>query len=100
MRKQILKAKIFSRAELLNNQRKKENKNKLVLNISYHPSLAQLKVIMAKMHLHLTPDNEHNKVFRDVPIVGFQKYLKLKTKVGAALVKDLDVKFANILHPL
>ena len=27
-----------------------------------------------------------------------QKYLKLK--VGAALVKDLDVKFPNILYPL
>ena len=100
MRKQILKARKFSRAELLNNQRKKENEDKLVLTITYHPSLAQLKAIMARIHLLLTPDNEHSKVFRDVPIIGFQKFLKLKTKVGAALVKDLDVKFANILYPL
>ena len=64
---------------------------------------------MTRKHLLLTPDNEDYKVFRDVPIIRFhsakilrislwvQKYLKLKTKVGAAPVKDLDVKFANIL---
>ena len=47
VRKQILKARKFSRAELLNSQRKKENEDKLVLDITYHPSLAQLKVIMS-----------------------------------------------------
>ena len=61
VRKQILKAWKFSRAKLLNNQRKKENEDKLVLNITYQPSLAQLKVIMTRMHLLLTPDNEHNR---------------------------------------
>ena len=71
VRKQILKARKFSRAELLNSQRKKENEGKLVLNITYHPSLAQLKVIMTRIHLLLTPDNEHNKALRDVPIIGF-----------------------------
>ena len=35
--KQILKARNFSRTELLNNRRKKENEYKLVLNITYHP---------------------------------------------------------------
>ena len=35
--KQILKARNFSRTELLNNRRKKENEDKLVLNITYHP---------------------------------------------------------------
>ena len=67
---------------------------------------------MTRIHLLLTPDKEHNKVFSDVRIIGFrrvkslkdilvrEKYLKLKTKVDAALVKDLDVKFANILYLL
>ena len=36
VRKQILKARQFSRAELLNNQRKKENEDKLILDITYH----------------------------------------------------------------
>ena len=50
VQKQILKARNFSRTELLNNQRKKENEDKLVLNIMYHPSLAQLKNIMTRTH--------------------------------------------------
>ena len=48
--------------------------------------------MMTRVHILLTPDNEHNKVFTDVPIIEFrrakslketlvkQKYLKLKTK--------------------
>ena len=79
MRKQILKAVKLSRTELLNNQRrKKENEDKLVLNITYHLSLAKLKAIMTKIHLLLTPDNEYNKMFRDVPIIGFRRAKSLK----------------------
>ena len=37
---------------LLDIQRKKENEDKLVLNITYHSSLAQLKVIMTFIHLN------------------------------------------------
>ena len=43
-----------------------------------HPSLAQLKVIMTRIHLLLTPDNEHNKVFRDVLIIWFCRANSLK----------------------
>ena len=95
-RKQILKARKFSRAELLNNQRKKENEDKLVLNIMYHLFLAQLKVVMTRIHILLTTYKEHSKVLRDAPIIS----KNLKTKVGAVLVKDPDVKLANILHLL
>ena len=35
------------------------------------PNLDQLKNIMTTIHLLLTPDNEHSKVFRDVPILDF-----------------------------
>ena len=67
---------------------------------------------MTRIHLLLTPDNEHNEVFRDVLVIGFRrakslnhifvraKVPQIKTKIGAALVKDLYVKFANILHLL
>ena len=89
MQKQILKARKFSRAELLNSQRKKENEDKLVFNITYHPSLAQLKVIMTKIHLLLTPDKEHNKVFRDVPIIGFRRAKSLKDILVRAKVPQI-----------
>ena len=112
VQKQILKARKFSRAELLSNQGKKKNEDKIVLNITYHPSPAQLKLIMTRIHLLLTPDNKHNKLFRDVPIIGFRraKSLKdilvrteipqIKNKGWCGPRKDLDVKFANILYLL
>ena len=67
---------------------------------------------MTRIHLLLTSNNEHNQEFKDVPIIGFRSAKSLnyilvrakiplvKKKVGTVLVKDLDVKFANILHPL
>ena len=33
---------------------------------------------MTRIQLLLTPDNEHNKVFRDVPIIGFRRAKSLK----------------------
>ena len=92
MWKQILKARKFSRAELLNSQRKKENEDKLVLTVTYHPSLAQLKVIITRIHLLLTPDNEHNKVFRDVPIIGFRRAKSLKDILVRAKVAQIKSK--------
>ena len=44
----------------------------------YHPSLAQVKIIMTRIHLLLIPDNEHNKVFRGTPIIGFRRAKSLK----------------------
>ena len=92
MRKQILKAKKFSIAELLNKQRKKENEDKLVLNISYHPSLARLKVIMTRIHLLLTPDNEHTKVLRNVPIIGFCRAKSLNNILVRVKVSQIKNK--------
>ena len=44
----------------------------------YHSSLAQLKVRMTRIRLLFTPDNEHNKVFRGVLIIGFLRAKSLK----------------------
>ena len=78
VRKQILKVRKFSGTEILNNQIKEENEKQLVLKITYHPSLTQLKNIKSRIHLLLTLDNEHNKVFRDVSIIGFRRAKILK----------------------
>ena len=67
---------------------------------------------MTRIHLLLASDNEHNKVFRDIPIIGFCRAKSLKdilvrakvpqieNKGWCGLCNDLDVKFANILYPL
>ena len=92
VRKQILKARKFSRAELLHSRRKKENEDKLVLHIAFHPSLAQLRVIMTSIQVLLTLDNEHNKVFRDVPITEFRRAKSLKDFLVRTKVPQIKSK--------
>ena len=49
-----------------------------MFNITYHPNFSNLKDIMSFLHLLLTPDQEHQKVFHKVPIIGFQRAKSLK----------------------
>ena len=72
VRSQILKARKFSRKELLEKEQPKNNNNKVVLNVTYHPSFSNLKHTLRDIQLLLTPDKEHEKVFSTVPIVGFK----------------------------
>ena len=69
VRRQILKALNF----YLRSHRIKVHKNKLVFNITYYPICSKLKNILSNIHLLLTPDREHRKVFENVPIIGFKK---------------------------
>ena len=92
VRKQILKARKFSGTELLSNQRKKKNEDKLDLNITHRPSLAHLKNIMTRTHLLLTPDSEHNKVFRDIPVIAFRRAKSLKDILAGAKISQIKNK--------
>ena len=56
----------------------KRNYFKLVFNITYHPNFSNLKDTMSFLHLLLTPDQEHQKVFHKVPIIGFRRVKSLK----------------------
>ena len=49
------------------------HKNNSVFNITYYPPFSKLKNILFKIHLLLTPDREHRKVFENVPLIGFKK---------------------------
>ena len=78
MKQQTLKARKFKRTELLHSQREEVHKNTLVFNITYCPIFSKLKNILSKIHLLLTPDREHSKVFEDISIIGFKKGKSLK----------------------
>ena len=47
---------------------------------------------MTRIHLLLTPDNEHNKVFRDVPIIGFRRAKSLKDILVRAKIPQIKNK--------
>ena len=47
---------------------------------------------MTGIHLLLTPDNEHNKVYRDVPIIGFRRAKSLKDILVRAKIPQIKNK--------
>ena len=79
VRQQILKARKFTRKDLLNQDSKTKGRNKLVFNFTYHPAYSKLKHILSNINLLLTPDAQHRKVFPEVPIIGFKRGEVLKT---------------------
>ena len=92
MRQQILKARKYRRTKFLHSQREEVHKNKLVFNITYYPIFSKLKNIIFKIHLPLTPDREHRKVFENVPVIGFKKGKSLKDILVRAKVLPLKTK--------
>ena len=90
VRSQILKARKFSRKHLLETEKLENSDKKLVLNVTYHPSFSRLKHILNNIHLLLTPDKEHEKVFPTIPIVGFKKGKSLKDFLVRAKVPPIE----------
>ena len=76
VRQKILKARKLKRKNLLNDMKNKRNYYKLFFNITYHPNLSNLKDNMPFLHLLLTPNQEHQKVFDKVFIFGFRRVKK------------------------
>ena len=52
-------------------EKKAEPESKLTFNITYYPVFQNMRNILQELHLLLAPDKEHEKVFPDVPVVGF-----------------------------
>lgn len=89
VRQQVLKARKFSRDSLLNKEKSPKDE-KLTFNITYHPAYARIKNVLNNIHLLLTPDEEHRKVFSSVPIVGFKNGKSLKNWLVRAKLPVLD----------
>ena len=92
VRRQIVKTRKFLMSEVLNKRKSVGNNNKFLLNIWYHPLLLKLKDILSEIHLLLTPDREHGKVFERIPIVGFRRAKRLKGILVRAKVAPLEKK--------
>ena len=76
--------------DLLNNMKNKRNDYQLVLNITYHPDFSNLKDTMSFLHFLLTPDQEYQKVFHKIPIIGLRRVKSLKDIIVTAKVPPLQ----------
>ena len=78
MRKQILRAREHSRKDLLEREKTETYEPKLTFRITRYPVFQNIRNISQELHLLLATDKEHEKVFPNVPIVGFCNGKNLK----------------------
>ena len=72
MRKQVLRGRAFCRDDLLNRERTVQEKAQVIFNLTYYSVFKDVREILKELHLLLTPDKAHEKVFSEVSIVGFK----------------------------
>ena len=53
------------------------SEQKLTFNITYYPAFQNVRAIMEELHILLTPNKEHKKIF-PVLVIGFQNGKSLK----------------------
>ena len=88
VRKQILKARALSRDSLLDKVKEVKNYDRLVLTLTYHPSIKSFQNVLNEAHILLTPNKEHCKVFGDKPpMIGSRKPKSLKDHLVSAKIK-------------
>ena len=87
---EILKAQKIPRNELLEKERNHPEENKLTFNITYYPTFQNTKTILEELQVLLAPDKEHQKVFLNVPIVGFYNGKSLKDHLVRASLPILN----------
>ena len=90
MRKQVLRGRAFSRDILLNRERTLQKKTQVTFNLSYYPVFKDVRKILKKLHLLLTPDQAHKKVFSVLPIIGFKNAKSLKNHLVRSVLPLLD----------
>ena len=67
VRKQVLRAQGHSREGLLQKVKSESVQNKLAFNITYYLVFQNLRNMLQELHILLTPNKEHKKVFQDIP---------------------------------
>ena len=79
IRKEILtRAGEHSSKDLLERDKRETSEKKLTFNITYYPVFQNIIDILEEFHFVLVTDKEHEKVFLNVPVVGFRNGKSLK----------------------
>ena len=90
VRKEILRARKISRNELLDKEKSQGNVSKVTINVTYYPVFRHLKSQLKELHVILTCDEDHKKVFPEVPIIGFKRNKNLKSHLARAALPDIN----------
>ena len=83
--------KIKTRNQILNPVKSQSDQKKLTFNITYYLVFQNVRNILQELHILLTPDQEHRKVFQDIPVVGFCNGKSLKDHLVRAKLPNVEI---------
>ena len=92
VRKQMSRARGFSRDSLLDRENIREEQNKITFNLTYYAVFQNVKKILAESHLLLTLDFAHKAVFTNGSIIGFKNDRSLKDHLARAVLPKVDAE--------
>ena len=90
-KKQVSRAPEHSRKSLLQKVRSESHQNQLKFNITYYPVFLNVRNILQELHILLSPDKEHHKVFEDITVVGFRNGKSLKDHMVRAKLPNVEI---------
>ena len=88
--KEILKARSQSRETLLDKERRSRNDGRVTFNITYYPVIKNIRIVLEELHILLAPDEQHRKVFTDIPRIGFKNGKSLKDHLVRSVLPKID----------
>ena len=91
VRKEILKARSQSRETLLDKEKMSRRYDRVTFNIMYYPVFKNIKNISEELHILLALDEQHRKVFTDIPRIGFKNSKSLKDLLVRSVLPKIDV---------
>ena len=93
VRKQISRARGFSRDSLLDREYIREEENKITLYLTYYPVAKNLKEILEELHLLSITGVSCKTVFKNVLVIGFKNERSLKDQFKWVVLPSLMQMF-------
>ena len=90
MQKKILQARKIPRNDLLDQEKSQGNGSKLTFNVTYYSVFRHLKSQLKELRVILGCDEDHKRVFPEVPITGFKNNKNLKSHLVRAALPDIN----------
>ena len=85
MQKQELRGRAIYRDVLLNREKALQQKTQITFSLTYYLVFKKVRKILEGLHLLVSPDQAHNKVFSEVPIISFKNFRSLKDHLVTAV---------------
>ena len=87
--KEILWARKIPRNELVDQEKSQGYDSKLTFNVTYYPVFRHLKPQLKELIVILACDEDHKKVFPEVPVIVFKSSKNLNSHLVRAALPDI-----------